>query len=34
MNESIFIPKGEWHRLIKGNNKLVLKIHKKWIQNF
>jgi len=29
MNESIFIPKGEWHRLIKGNNKLVLKIHKK-----
>ncbi len=29
LNESIFIPKGEWHRLIKGNGTLVLKIHKK-----
>jgi hypothetical protein len=29
INESIFIPKGEWHRLIKGNDKLVLKIYKK-----
>ena len=28
LNESIFIPKGEWHRLVKGNNKLVLKIYK------
>jgi hypothetical protein len=29
LNESIFIPKGEWHRLIKGNGTLTLKIHKK-----
>jgi hypothetical protein len=29
INESIFIPKGEWHRLIKGNGTLVLKINKK-----
>ena len=28
LNESVFIPKGEWHRLIKGNGKLVLKIYK------
>jgi hypothetical protein len=28
LNESIFIPKGEWHRLVKGNNKLTLKIYK------
>jgi hypothetical protein len=28
LNESVFIPKGEWHRLVKGNGKLVLKIYK------
>ena len=28
LNESIFIPAGEWHRLVKGNGKLVLKIYK------
>jgi hypothetical protein len=28
LNESIFIPAGEWHRLVKGNDKLVLKIYK------
>ena len=28
LNESIFIPKGEWHRLIKGDGTLVLKINK------
>jgi hypothetical protein len=28
MNTSIFIPKGEWHRLIKGNGTLLLKINK------
>ena len=24
----IFIPKGEWHRLIKGDNDLKLKLYK------
>jgi hypothetical protein len=28
LNESIFIPAGEWHRLVKGNDKLTLKIYK------
>ena len=28
LNESIFIPAGEWHRLVKGNGKLTLKIYK------
>ena len=28
LNESIFIPKGEWHRLIKGDGILILKINK------
>ena len=28
MNQSISIPKGEWHRVIKGNGKLTLKIIK------
>jgi len=29
MNQPIFIPKGEWHRVIKGNGTLTLKINKK-----
>ena len=29
INESIFIPKGQWHRVIKGNGTLTLKINKK-----
>ena len=29
LNEPIFIPKGEWHRVIKGNGTLTLKINKK-----
>jgi hypothetical protein len=28
MNQPISIPKGEWHRVIKGNGKLTLKIIK------
>jgi hypothetical protein len=28
MNQSIFIPKGEWHRVIKGEGTLILKINK------
>ena len=28
MNESIFIPRHEWHRTIKGTGKLRLKIYK------
>lgn len=28
MNKSIFIPRHEWHRVIKGTNKLKLKIYK------
>jgi len=28
LNESIFIPKYEWHRVIKGNGTLKLKIYK------
>jgi len=27
LNESIFIPKHHWHRVIKGNGNLRLKIH-------
>ena len=27
INQSIFIPKGEWHRVIKGNGTLKLKIN-------
>ena len=29
MNHPIFIPKHEWHRVIKGNGVLTLKINKK-----
>jgi hypothetical protein len=28
INEPIFIPRHEWHRVIKGTGKLKLKIHK------
>ncbi len=28
MNQPIKIPKGEWHRIIKGNGSLKLKIYK------
>ena len=28
MNQPIFIPKGEWHRVIKGEGTLILKINK------
>ena len=28
MNVPIFIPKHEWHRVIKGEGKLTIKIHK------
>ena len=28
MNKSIFIPRHEWHRTIKGTGKLRIKIHK------
>ena len=28
LNESIFIPKHHWHRVIKGNGNLKLKIYK------
>ena len=28
MNEPIFIPRHEWHRVIKGTGNLKLKIHK------
>ena len=28
LNESIFIPRHHWHRVIKGNGNLRLKIHK------
>jgi hypothetical protein len=27
LNESIFIPRHHWHRVIKGNGNLRLKIH-------
>jgi hypothetical protein len=27
MNQPIFIPKGEWHRVIKGEGILILKIN-------
>ena len=27
LNESIFIPRHHWHRVIKGNGNLKLKIH-------
>jgi hypothetical protein len=29
LNESIFIPKHQWHRVIKGTETLKLKIYKK-----
>lgn len=29
MNQPIFIPRHEWHRVIKGTGNLLLKIHKK-----
>ena len=29
LNDPIFIPKHQWHRVVKGNNKLKLKIYKK-----
>ena len=29
LNKPIFIPKHQWHRVVKGNNKLKLKIYKK-----
>jgi len=29
LNQPIFIPKHHWHRVIKGNNNLKLKIYKK-----
>jgi hypothetical protein len=28
LNQPIFIPRHTWHRAIKGNGKLLLKIHK------
>lgn len=28
MDKSIFIPKGQWHRTIKGTGKLIIKIKK------
>ena len=28
MNQPIFIPRHEWHRVIKGTGNLTLKIHK------
>jgi len=28
LNQPIFIPKGEWHRVIKGEGILILKINK------
>jgi hypothetical protein len=28
LNKPIFIPKHQWHRVIKGHGKLCLKIHK------
>jgi len=28
MNQPIFIPAGEWHRVIKGKGTLILKINK------
>ena len=28
LNQPIFIPKHEWHRVIKGTGTLTLKIHK------
>ena len=28
LNESIFIPRHHWHRVIKGNGNLKLKIYK------
>lgn len=28
MNQPIFIPRHEWHRVIKGTGNLLLKIHK------
>ena len=28
MNQPIFIPRHEWHRVIKGTGNLILKIHK------
>ena len=28
MNQPIFIPRHEWHRVIKGTGTLTLKIHK------
>ena len=30
LNESIFIPRHHWHRVIKGNGNLKLKIYKSW----
>ena len=29
LNDPIFIPRHHWHRVIKGDNKLKLKIYKK-----
>ena len=29
LNKPIFIPRHHWHRVIKGNNSLKLKIYKK-----
>ena len=29
INQPIFIPASEWHRVIKGSNNLMLKIYKK-----
>ena len=28
MNGEIFIPAGEWHRVIKGTGNLLLRVHK------
>ena len=28
LNSPVFIKRGEWHRLIKGNNELIVKIVK------
>ena len=28
LNTPLFIPKHEWHRVIKGEGKLIIKIHK------
>ena len=33
LNESIYIPKHEWHRVIKGKGKMILFIEKGCVKN-